>query len=67
MKKKFHDQKPSGKDILRGFVSPQIRGVTVRVNTPKFILAHPLFKRTSKIMLAYFNIFQYMYGPTLTH
>ena len=66
MKKKFHDQKPSGKDILRGFISPQFRGVIVRVNTPKFILANPLFKGTL-IMLVYFNIFQYMYGPTLTH
>ena len=67
MKKKIHDQKPSGKDILRGFISPQLEA-SLSESTLRNLSSPTLFsKSTSKIMLAYFNIFQYMYGPTLTH
>ena len=58
MKKKIHDQKPSGKDILRGFISPQLEA-SLSESTLRNLSSPTLFSsERQKIMLAYFNMFQ---------
>ena len=60
MKKKFHDQKPSGKDILRGFISPQyeatVSGTTLRNVSSPTLFSRELQKCICWRTLTYFNI-----------
>ena len=59
MKKKFHDQKPSGKDILRGFISPQFEA-SLSESTLRNLSSPTLFLRELQKLcwrtLTYFNI-----------
>ena len=59
-KKKIHDQKPSGKDISRGFTSPQIRGDTCPSQHSEIQPRLPSFQRELQKLcwrtLTYFNI-----------
>ena len=68
-KKIFITKKTQWKDISRGFTVPQKRGDNCpKRNHSKNSASPTLFStRISFFMLAYFNIFQHMYGPRVTH
>jgi hypothetical protein len=47
--KKINILNPSGKDILRGLISPHSEAPFSEMVTPRDILARPLFKRIFKL------------------
>ena len=68
-KKNFHNQKsPVKRHKSRFYIPSNLRRQLSKRKHSKIQPRPPSFQREfQKIMLAYFNIFQHMYGPRVTH
>ena len=69
IEKKIHNQKnPVKRHKSRFYIPSKLRRQLSKRKHSEIQPRLPSFQRElQKIMLAYFNIFQYMYGPRVTH